>query len=165
MRVLDDKGRLFGVVNIIDLVLVIALIAVAMAGVSLVTNRAPTTVVARADKNIAYDMVVRQIRPEQVGYLRVGDVVKRHLTQGIVGTIAHTEVSVAESIGIDSEGRQKISLSPRDKDVFLTIEATGRAGKDIIAVGNEVIKVGDKFDIDTRMFTGEAIILGMEVAE
>jgi hypothetical protein len=76
MRVIDDEGRLFGAVNVIDALVVLVVLAVAVAGVALVTGggnsgETPTrTVVVDVGQQPGY--VADAIEP---GPVETGDIV------------------------------------------------------------------------------------------
>ena len=93
-----------------------------------------------------------------------GLLVKKQLTKNPIGTVKSVEIKPARvAIDID-EGRRILTTSPDEVDAFITIETKGRTGEDIISTGNEVLNVGDRFNIVTKWFLGDAVILGMNVA-
>ena len=165
MSLLDDKGKLFGLINVIDLVILAAVVAILGVGYTLVTKKAPSAVVARQNNQITLTIMVRAVRPDVLPYLKVGDVVKRKETQGAIGAITQITTRPAESIAVTADGKQVVTFSPRDKDAFLTLTTVGRAGKDLIATGNEVVRVGDNLKLVTRWFDGEGFVTGMSVEE
>lgn len=162
MKIIDEKGKLFGFINIIDLFIVVLVLAVIFVGVSIVRNRGQVVSV-KQDKDIELTMIFRSVRSEYVSFFKVGDVVKRKETQGAIGEIVSVEDFPAETIEIDSEGKKVIAVSPRERDVKIVLKCKGRASSDMVATGNEIVKVGQKFGAITKWYEGEAIILSVKV--
>ncbi|MBS3908059.1 MAG: DUF4330 domain-containing protein [Actinobacteria bacterium] len=163
MALIDEKGRLFGRVNLIDAALIIGVLAlVALAFVVLRGQGKVATV--PENKTVTYTMIVKAIRLDVAGYIKKGDLVKKQVTMGPVGKIVDVEIKPAQAVVDTADGSKVLTVSPTEKDVFITIETKGRAGSDIIATGNEVLRVGDRFNIVTKWFIGDAVIIGMDVA-
>ncbi|MBE0447871.1 MAG: DUF4330 domain-containing protein [Actinobacteria bacterium] len=164
MAVIDDKGRIFGRINLIDLTLIFSVfVIVALALVVMIKQGKVVTI--PEDKVVEYTMIVKAIRPDVAGYIRKGDIVKKQLTQGPIGTVKGSVTEPAR-IMIDTAGGSRVATtSPTEVDAYITIETKGRVGKDIIATGNEVLRVGDRFNIITKWFIGDAVIIGMDVKD
>lgn len=162
MRLLDDRGRLFGTVNLLDLLIGLAVIAIIAVAAMFVSNRG-SVVVLPEDKDIVISMLVTNVRPEAASYVREGDIIKNQETQGVLGKIKDVVAKPAVTIENTAEGKKVLATSPRDKDVLLTIETKGRAGGDLVATGTEVLKVGSSLKIVTPWFFGNAIVTGLDV--
>lgn len=163
MAVIDEKGRLFGRINLIDAALIIGvLVVVALAFVVLRGQGKVATV--REDKTVTYTMIVKEIRPDVASYIKKGDLVKKQVTMGPVGKVVSVELKPAEEVLETADGGKALSISPTELDAFIKIETLGRTGNDIIATGNEVLRVGDRFNIVTKWFMGDAVIINMDVA-
>jgi hypothetical protein len=163
MALVDEKGRVFGKVNLIDFTLIMGVvIAIALAFVVLTKQGKVVTV--PENKTIQYTMLVKAIRPEVARYIKTGDIVKKQLTKNPIGTVKNIDVKPARVIIDTEDGRRVVTTSPVEVDALITIETKGRTGADIISTGNEVLNVGDRFNIVTKWFLGDAVILGMNVA-
>lgn len=166
MGLIDGKGRVFGKVNLIDLVVVVATILVFVIAFFVVTRGGKITLLPE-DKEIELTVLIYELRPELVSAFHIGDVVKRKDTQGVIGTIKDVKVQPATVITRDDEGQIIVAVSPVEKDVYLTLTCKGRVGKDIITTGNEVLRMtapkDKKFAISTKWFEGEAYIVDLKV--
>lgn len=162
MTLIDERGRVFGRVNLIDLMVVFGVVIAIILVYTTVTRQGKVLSVPE-DKTIGYTVLIKEVRPEIADYIKKGDLVKKQTNQAPIGTIK--QVSVKPALVVDFNGVDKriATTSPVDKDVYVTIETKGRVGKDIIATGNEVIRVGDSFPIVTKWFTGNAIIIGISL--
>jgi hypothetical protein len=163
MALIDDKGKVFGKINLIDFTLILGVvIAIAIAFVFLTKQGKVVTV--KEDKTIQYTMLVKAIRPEVAEFIKKGDIVKKQLTKNPIGTVKDVEIKPARVLIDTDEGKRIVTTSPVEVDASITIETMGRTGADIISTGNEVLNVGDRFNIVTKWFLGDAVIVGMNVA-
>jgi hypothetical protein len=163
MALIDDKGKVFGKINLIDLTLVLGIvIAVAIAFVFLTKQGKVVTI--KEDKTIQYTMLVKAIRPEVAKFIKKGDIVKKQLTKNPIGTVKDIEISPARVLIDTDEGKRIVTTSPVEVDASITIETKGRTGADIISTGNEVLNAGDRFNIITKWFLGDAVIVDLNVA-
>ncbi|MBI4733848.1 MAG: DUF4330 domain-containing protein [Rubrobacteridae bacterium] len=163
MALIDEKGRVFGRINLIDFTLMLGVvIAVALAFVLLTKQGKVVTV--PENKTIQYNMLVKAVRPEVAGFIKKGDLVKKQLTKNPIGTVKDVEIKPARVLIDTDEGRRIVTTSPVEVDATITIETKGRTGADIISAGNEVLNVGDRFNIVTKWFLGDAVIVDMNVA-
>lgn len=162
MAIIDDKGKVFGRINLIDLTLVFGVLIVAVAAFAMLTKTGKVVTI-KEDKTVSYTVIVKAIRPEVASFVKEGDLVKKQVTQGVIGTVKKVEVKPAQMVIDTADGRKVLATSPIEKDAYITIETKGRAGNDIIATGNEVLRVGDRFNMITKWFLGDAVIIGMDV--
>ena len=162
MALIDEKGRVFGRINLIDFVLIVGALIVAVFVFVMVTKQGKVVTV-KEDKTIRYTMLVKAIRPEVVSFVKKGDLVKKQLTKNPIGVVKDVKTRPAQIL-IDTDDGQRVEVvSPVEIDAFITIETKGRTGEDIISTGNEVLRVGDRFNIVTKWFKGDAVIFGMSV--
>lgn len=162
MGLIDNKGRVFGRVNLIDLTLIFGVFVLIVMALVVMTKQGKISTVPE-DKNVEYVLVVRAVRPEVASFVKKGDIVKKQITKEAIGKVKDVEIKPAEDVVITADGRRVVAISPLDKDVYITVETKGRVGGDIIATGNEVLRVGDRFTIFTKWFYGDAGILSMAV--
>ena len=162
MAIIDDKGRVFGRINLVDLTLILGVLVVAALGIVVMMKQGKVGVVPE-NKEVEYTMIVKAIRPDVASYIRKGDIVKKQLTQGPIGTVKGSVTEPAKIVIDTADGSRVATTSPTEVDAYITIETKGRVGKDIVATGNEVLRVGDRFNILTKWFVGDAVIIGMKI--
>jgi len=162
MTLIDERGRVLGRINLIDLMVILGVVIAIGIAYSTVTKQGKVISVPE-DKTIKYTILIREVRPEVANYIKEGDLVKKQSNQAPIGTIRQVSVKPALVIDFNGVDRRIATTSPVDKDVYVTVETKGRAGEDIIATGDEVIRVGDSFPIVTKWFTGNAIIVGISL--
>jgi len=121
-RMIDDRGRLFGRVSVIDIiVLAVAIIIVVAAYTKFNVFDNPASIPAAITVN--YTVKIPAIRFSNASLLRVGDTLYSLETGTVAGTI--TNVNMTEAVGLDRlvdgtivEGRIEDRY-----DVLLTVEA------------------------------------------
>lgn len=162
MTVIDEKGRFLGRINLIDLTLILGIFVILALAFAVMTKQGKIATIPE-DKVISYTVIVKGIRPDVASYIREGNIVRKQITKSPIGKVKGVEVKPAQMVIDTADGRKVLATSPNEVDAYVTIEAKGRAGDDIIATGNEVLRVGDKFNMFTKWFMGEAIVIGMSV--
>ena len=150
MKILDERSRLFGIVNPVDLVAIVALVAVALAaanvlfGVKAPTVQSPTGLV----RATVFSGSIRNFVP---GSIKIGDSVNRKSGSAMGKVIA---VKSAPSVNeeVTALGKLKEARSQLLTDVYITIEGKG----DITAVSanieDEQLRSNQEIDIQTPMF-------------
>ncbi len=121
--IIDKNGKLFGKINIIDLIIVIALIAVvALAAYSFAGS---------GEVEVSSGKAVIKFYAEEVtdfvldGTINIGDPIIEVGTKNNMGTVTNVEIGDAVSYGEDSEGKWVQSSLPGHKSVLITAEVEG----------------------------------------
>ncbi len=143
MRVIDEKGRLFGTINIIDL-LVLAMIVLAViffAGRMFPGKEAGDGGIQRS---MEYTVKVEEVSKYTVDEANVGDAVFDYETGSNIGVISgvshhpHTEYVV-------DKNNEAVAIDSLDKyDLFITIKADFIETDKSLMVGDMIAAVGRK---------------------
>src|SRR6056297_490032 len=143
MRVIDEKGRLFGTINIIDL-FVLAMVALAVilfAGRMFPGKEAGDAGIKRA---MEYTVKVEEVSKYTVDEANVGDAVFDYETGSNIGVISgashhpHTEYVV-------DKNNEAVAIDSLDKyDLFITIKADFIETDKALMVGDMIAAVGRK---------------------
>lgn len=119
MAILDEKGRLFGKVNLIDLLLVIVLVCgLAFGGYKILSRYFITT------EYDDYKVILKaeDVHPEMVDAIRIGDkLIER--SGAVIGTVVEPRPYLvpAEVYVQNREGRIETSIQPKLKDLMITV--------------------------------------------
>lgn len=113
---IDDKGRIFGLINVIDLV-VLLIIFIVVGGLVL-RNKNPEAVETRT---ATIKVICPYLRPEVAAQIKEGD---QLLARGQLQPVYVKELRVedANDTAPDSTGKIVLQKHPFRKDVYLTIE-------------------------------------------
>ncbi|OQB13248.1 MAG: hypothetical protein BWY15_01878 [Firmicutes bacterium ADurb.Bin193] len=124
---IDSNGRIFGKINIVDLIVIIAVI-IALAGVYIRFFGGPAKTIA-VDTRFYYTFKVSSIRESNLEALKKSIGKKFFLNErisGEMGRLLSVEASNAESVIEMANGELKKAGIPDRYDAILTFEMTGR---------------------------------------
>jgi len=162
---MDKKGRIFGKISIIDVIIVVTILAVAAGFVYRQTSESIGAII-HADTPFYVTIQGTGLRHFIVDAVDVGDVVYRRHSRQPLGRVVDIQVETARDLLHLSDGT--VTLAPHEGryDIFITVEAVGSVrdigffvgGNDHIARGSEVELVSNRVFIPTAevYYVGEA---------
>ncbi len=164
MKIIDEKGRLFGKINIIDLCLVLVVLFAAagffLKGSSSSKNQ--TTY-----QSITYTVKVSSVRENTAKHLEesIGKGATSAKTGEELGTVVDVVTEDAEDFAVDKNGQYIKSTPPGRYDVTVTFTTDGtKTAKGIYTQGGKQLFVGEDlpFATDTVDTTGEVMDIKVE---
>ena len=148
-KLVDEKGRLFGKVSLIDLVVVVLLVVLAAAIYVRFFGRTETA--RAADEQFVYQVLVENLRDASVNNLQVGDKLFSAESGTEIGTITDIKVSDAMMETTKTDGSFAYTHSENRKDVILTLRASGVISEGRYYAGRTFeINVNDAVDLCTK---------------
>jgi len=153
-RFLHDRGRLFGKVNIVDLIVLLVIIAVVVFAVVRMTGSSSKTVPVR----VTY--VVEAVRQATVSALQAkGDVTD----DGGTGLGKVQDVVVAPTLVEvpTSDGGLKAVESPVFSDVSIVVLGSGRVSGSTVRIGSVPMRVGKKVTLVGTGYEVQTVIMGV----
>jgi hypothetical protein len=121
-RIIDEKGRLFGKVSVIDVLVLLAVVILAIAAFTKFNvYQNPLTTDNTVD--VIYTLEIPAIRYSNANIIRAGDKVYSLETGANIGTVVGVEIREAEAIEDKMDGTFVIARVYERYDVFLTVEA------------------------------------------
>ena len=147
MKIIDEKGRLFGKLNLIDLLVIVLLIAaVAAVAWKLVGKKAAETV-ANTGRTITYTVTVEDVNREAAEFAST------QIGKSLVNNSKVVDAAVTER----EDGTHV--------DLAVTIEGQGQFTGNVYKVGAQEVRVGYEYIVKTSEFELTGIITAMTVAE
>lgn len=147
MKIIDEKGRLFGKINLIDLIIIVAVVVLSVATV--VKFRASDSYLSKG-RILEYTMLVENVRQATVDAIG-------QKTEGLIdyeskkeiGDIVDYKVMGASEIELMSDGTYK-DVKYKDKfDILLTVRVEGTETQDnFYTLSGKKIVVGDGMAIN-----------------
>ena len=116
----DNKGKLFGKINIVDL-LVIVIIVVAIAVTYFKFNLSAHSDVTNSNGQVQYTLVTKAVRMYTVNQLVVGDKIFDEESGKCVGEIVNVEYKPAYDYVIKTDGTPVYNPIPEKYDVSVTV--------------------------------------------
>ncbi len=120
-KILDERGRLFGVINIVD-VIVIILAVVLICGIYIKFGRNDRTSASSGLETVTYELEIKAVRNGISDNLRPGDKIYDQDNGVELGTIKDVEVSEAKRSEALADGTYAEGAVQDRYDVVLTIE-------------------------------------------
>jgi hypothetical protein len=159
MGLIDKKGRLFGLINVIDLLVIILVVAV-VARFALNPQKSSLT---NEEKKIQVVLLVKDVRDATANVIKEGDVVRETKTNNLLGKVTKVEVKPAETLVNTADGRVLNVPNPVLKDVYVTIEGSATVGENSIVLGGTEIRIGTALQMKTNLYAVVATV--MEIKE
>lgn len=150
MKLVDEKGRLFGVFNIVDLCIVVFVVAVAFVAYTflnnIVTNTAP-------EKNLRITMELKNVEKELCDAIEVDKTVFDRVGNQEFGMLTDVRIKPAVEVVISKlDGSVNEIEVPNRYNVELDMELTT----------DEEVYVGKDISIATKDFTGAGYVINLE---
>lgn len=160
MKIIDKKGRLFGLINIVDLLIIILLLALVAVGVKRFGNKA--AVGEATTKKGVITAEIKDVRDVTAKNVKVGDPIYDYDKGTLIGKILTAEVEPYKD-KTEYQGKFFNSEVPGKYRVIMTIDADVKETQDFYQVGTEQIRIGAEMRIKNKNITSFMTILGIEV--
>lgn len=163
MRIVDERGRLFGWINLVDLGVIVLVLALAAAGVyKLVTARAGPV---RVTRDVDFTVLVQEVRQATVDVVDAGDLVYEHDSSLPFGTVSAVEVLPATKHAQTSEGEWVLAELPDRYDLVLTVRAQAVVSETAVVVGRMEIRIGTMVTLKTATYAVETRVIGIQLVD
>ncbi|HYE83294.1 MAG TPA: DUF4330 domain-containing protein [Clostridia bacterium] len=157
MALTDGKGRLFGKLNIVDLLIVLLIISIA-GGVYFAFFGGSDKQVLETSK-IIYDFEITNVNKDFVDAINPGDPIRDNIRGSELGTVTGKTSRSATMLNEDLiNGRYVIADVPDMYDVVITIEANANITPANVIVGGAEVKVGKKFSIKGKGYANQGFV-------
>lgn len=162
MRLIDDKNRLFGLVNPIDLLVLAVLVVVALIAANVLFGIFETGDGDLVD--VEFEIVALGVREYQPGQVSVGDEVFSAVA-GRLGEVVAVDAYPSQIEVLGPEGQAVVVDSELASDVRITVRGRGAADPLGYLVGGVRIQSNSRIDIVTAGLEAErAYVSSVEAA-
>jgi hypothetical protein len=156
VAVIDEKGRLFGKVNLLDLVVVIAVVAVvARFGYQKVAAKAIAPAVQ--EKTAQVEVRLGNVQQFTMDVVKEGDVIQDSKSNTVLGKVITTRKQPSVVMNMGPDGRFWESKSSTYFDYFITIEGPVRLSDNGFTMSGIEVKVGRPIDMKTAFWAGTGV--------
>lgn len=154
---IDKKGRLFGKINLIDFV-VLAAIIIAIAGFGYKTLSGSPTVTLSGDAPIEVTFKALKVREYTVNAVSQGDSIYER-NGARLGTVTKVEAKPAREILAMRDGANIYAQVENRYDLYITVEGTGRiSGPSYYINSNRLMAAGSDIKLASNKMTCETTI-------
>lgn len=161
MSIMDNKGRLFGKISLID-ILIVLLIVGAAAGVywKLHSGAGKTA----AATKIQYAIEMNEVSKDFVDAITPGDPIREAIKGNDLGHVVSKKAAPARRLNTDYiNGKYVLSTVPDLYDVTITIEANANISPKDIIVGGTDIRVGKKMYAKGKGYANACFIMSVDM--
>lgn len=164
MKLIDEKGKLFGKINIIDLVVaLLILFLVAAVGYKVLAPKITTSPVAQDEVTAVIkftfrnDNIIKAVQKDQ--QLVFG-------TNFIPGaTIIDVKSNFSDYTSNDDQGKVHFEKHPVLKDVYVTIKAKINTKVAILKIGTQELAIDKKFILKTQTIEMEGKVESLTISK
>ncbi len=163
MSLIDNKGRIFGKFNILDLFIIAMIVVLGIGGYYKIKKVNPTNIIR--PKPVELKIIVMEREQIGVDIIKEGDILKEYDTGIVLGEIKNIEVNPAAVEVVTTEGEVKIAEIPERYDLLITIDAKAMITDNSIMSGNKELRIGNKLVLRTKTYALDSIILEVNTKE
>lgn len=163
MKIIDSKGKLFGIINIIDLLVIAIIVTAGFYGIGRIKptdTNGPSSEVTYAD--IVIRAFVAEVRQETVDVIIENEGVIESTSKGFIGTVIEKKAVQATKHITTSDGRIVKADIPERFDVEVFIKARAKVEKGVYVVSGRDIKVGTVLALEGKTGRYSAVIFSVE---
>lgn len=163
MKIIDNKGRLFGKFNILDLGIIIMILALGLA--SFYKFKTNNTAALIKTKPVDIRVIVREREEISLGKIKVGDILKEYDSGIILGEIKSIDIKPATVEVKTADGEIKLAEIPERYDYYINIAANATITENAIVSGNKELRIGSKLVLRTQTYALASYILEINERE
>ena len=145
---IDEKGKLFGKINVIDLIIIVVIIAAI--GILGYRFLGPASNVM-GDNNNGQTAIVKYYIEEASDFVanqvQVGDKCSDETRNIALGTVTNVEIADADSVGTNAEGQMVKTSKPGHKSMIITTEVPATEFEHGAVIGGVKYYVGHSFTL------------------
>lgn len=155
MKIVNEKGKLFGLINVVDLLVLLALVAIVggvgykLFGHQISESVSPTVKMTTVVR-------IRGASPFLVEELENDDQVGKHVVSGndYLADATITDMWVEDYVtqSTTADGRIVDSVDPSKKDILFVIESTVSEGTATPSIGTQEVRTGRTYIVKTNNF-------------
>ncbi|MCF6460444.1 DUF4330 domain-containing protein [Clostridium sp. Cult3] len=160
MKIINEKGKLFGIINIIDLIVLLVIVLLVGGGVKRMKKN-PAAVAET--KKALITIEVSDIRTPTVDGIVVGDPLYHYDKGEKIGEIVDKKIEAYKEPVESGDGKWILAEVPEKYVVLMTVEAEVKENPDVVIAGGEQIRIGTQFKLKNRNVAVLGTILGVEV--
>ncbi|KJS14535.1 MAG: hypothetical protein VR69_17615 [Peptococcaceae bacterium BRH_c4b] len=160
MKLIDEKGKVFGLVNIIDLIILLLIVLVGAGAAYKYTHKSAQGEI----RTVEFQVMVPCVRPELAAAVKVGD---KMVKDAIYTPVAVKSVDIKPglSVNLNAQGNKVISYDPYMKDVFVVNEGKVNISSATITMGGQEIRIGKDYYVKSRDYELKGTIMGITIKD
>lgn len=159
MKIVNEKGKLFGLINIIDLAVVLILALIVVGGASRLKTK---PILVNEDSKALITFEVSDIRMATIENIVVGDPIYHYDKNGYIGTITDVQVEPYKE-PVELDGKWVNAEVPEKYVATFTVDADVRDNPEVIVSGGEQTRIGVQFRVKNKRIAFFGTVMKIEV--
>ncbi len=159
MKIVNEKGKLFGLINIIDLMVVLILALIVVGGASRLKTK---PIVVNNDSKAVITFEVSDVRMATVENIIVGDPIYHYDKGGFIGNITDVKVEPYKE-PVELDGKWINAEIPEKYVATFTVDAEVRDNPDVIVSGGEQTRIGVQFRVKNKRIAFFGTVMKIEL--
>ena len=165
MKLIDKNYRLFGIINPIDLIVALVLIAVVAVAANVLFDVSVAPTPTASQGTVRLEVVGQIVNDGPDLYLEEGDPVSRLGGAGTMGTVLEYDFEPVVREDVDLDGNLKLNESTRFSELTLVIEGPGTVTADGVSIGSEQVRQNQSMDLLLPRFQIGVRVVDFETVE
>lgn len=150
---IDKQGKLFGIINAVDLLVVTIIMLLVFFGTYKFTDNNDEA----TKKDILVKAIVSEVRDPTVNAVNEGDIVRDSTTGKIFGKVVDVEVVPFEK-PVEDNGEMVKATVPGYYDICLLIKSRGLDSDKKTKIASKTVRIGKEIKLQTKDFSVTATI-------
>ncbi|GBF35376.1 hypothetical protein DCCM_4499 [Desulfocucumis palustris] len=160
MKLIDEKGKVLGIINVIDLIILLVIVLVGAGAAYKYTHKEAQGEI----KTVEFQVMVPCVRPELAQAVKAGDKMVQGGSYTTV-TVKSVDIKPGLSVNLNAQGNKVISYDPYMKDVFVVNEGKVNISSASITMGGQEIRIGKDYYVKSRDYELKGTIMKIEVKD
>ncbi|MCT4661468.1 MAG: DUF4330 domain-containing protein [Tissierellales bacterium] len=161
MKMIDEKGKLFGVINVIDLCVVLVLVLMVVGGVKLFGNRWAKV---KPNGDVYVQLEVADVRQATIDGLVDGDELNYYDENVLFGTIESKEIKPFVD-NIQTDNKLVPMEVPGKYVVTLKMKCPAYITEDVVVINGKHTRIGNQFTLKNRKVSIQGVALKVDIIE
>ncbi len=168
MKFIDEKGKLFGVINVVDLIVIVLILSIIGGiGYRVVSSRVNASGgnILGGEKEVYVTLYAQQQIPEVADSIKKGDKLVANNQYTNAEVVEVVDVQPAATVNPNSDGQSVKSTHPLWKDITITIKDKVNPSNVILKAGEQEIRIGYPFIFKTQTVEANSRITKIEIKD
>ncbi len=163
MRIIDEKGKIFGLINIIDLIVLLVLALVVIGGGMKILKKSPEVVAE--NKKAIVEMEITEVRKPTVDGIEEGDMLYYYDRGQVFGKIVEKKVESLKEAVATNDGKIVLAEVPEKYVVKMQVEVSAIDTENVVIIGGEHTRIGNQIRLKNKNIAVFATVLGVDIVE
>ncbi len=159
MKAIDKKGKLFGVINIIDLLVLILIVGLVIFGAKRFTSAGPVGSSNQGEGYLTFE--ISDIRQIAVDTMKVGDPVYEYDKGTYIGEIVDIRAEEYKQ-PIEYRGRYVLATMPEKYRVYLKVKSNIHQDDRAYSVNGQDLVFGVQYRLKNKEFSAFGVLLDID---